>query len=1102
MYAQTKLIDSVRSFSPGRDKWVAKPAEALPKKVTVLFETGSTAVLDMKNPRAVVWVKLLDLHQRHARPVYVEIDPESNVITQLLLPQPARVMDITPRGEGDVDVTFFTSEAPHYLRRENPDFGKMLEALQTARDNRRTVLVTSTWDDGEIIDVRSLPESMKMGSSNPPPAAPPDPPVTPQRAQELFDEMSAKSCDACNASCSSHPHCIPFKYPYDGCYARAHEMCRLMIAEGESPEKVWIYGSLHVPTSNWYECDIDWSWHVAPTLMVSTPGAPPEGEKYVIDPSLCTAPVTVADWQALQNPGATLRYSTWEPFWSDWWDYPEADWASEGITDPTFSQTDYYLELKCQLLQQECVDHGPPPYQCPIVKSCHIITDRNTFSESEIASMLHPPNVEANIEAAFYVVVDGFRPSDFGITAATFSGVPSVKPDLTILPNVTQMSVSSVSLDADYPLYLNRRQRLTWTYKVTFTGTNGFNFAGDVETVALSASISTISSSPSTVSDSATIYLIKQPNPYEIDGETSWLSTDLRVFQILAGQSKFGVPMGSDPLAFIQQVIENLNSGNTGGQTFENDISVDQQTSRLELSEKVGGTAVYNFAVARVRYRSLVAPTEDVRVFFRLIPWATTSVSYNQAAAYRRDTSGGKVIPLLGLEGNDTSSIPCFAKSRIDSALVSMTTQDDPLNVKDIPADAGGNEVVRYFGCWLDINQATPRFPVQPSPIDGPYASGMISVQDHVRGEHQCLVAEIAFDLAPIQSGAIPASSDKLAQRNLAIVESANPGISLSRRIPQTFEIRPSGSVLEHDELMIDWGDIPVGSVATLYLPGIDINRVLSLATRRYRTHRLIRIDENTLKFDAGGITYLPIPVSEGSYPGLLTVDLPEGIKKGQVFRIVVRQVIAEQQRISVTHRVEEPPHIWRHITGSFQLTIPVRDKADILPRQQRLLSNLRWIERAIPAKDRWSPVFSRYVTQIADRVDGLGGDSKKVGASPSGEWRQARTRCGALAGITALLTAGLFVAIGVLTGGLTGISAAVLVLLIGAVYLWRKNCRPGPCHVLRALLVGAGIGAVILGVLALIVSSNAQLIGAFIAAAAATVIAAILSWRMDCFRR
>ena len=53
-------------------------------------------------------------------------------------------------------------------------------------------------------------------------------------------------------------------------------------------------------------------------------------------------------------------------------------------------------------------------------------------------------------------------------------------------------------------------------------------------------------------------------------------------------------------------------------------------------------------------------------------------------------------------------------------------------NRKDIEG-GGAQEVHTYFGCWLDINQETPEFEE-----DGE----MKSVQEILKGEHQCLVAE------------------------------------------------------------------------------------------------------------------------------------------------------------------------------------------------------------------------------------------------------------------------------------------------------------------------------------------------------------------------
>ena len=59
------------------------------------------------------------------------------------------------------------------------------------------------------------------------------------RAQQVFDAMAATTCNPLTVP----PPCIPFMYPDDGCWGRAHEMCRLMINMGVKPAKVWIDAS-------------------------------------------------------------------------------------------------------------------------------------------------------------------------------------------------------------------------------------------------------------------------------------------------------------------------------------------------------------------------------------------------------------------------------------------------------------------------------------------------------------------------------------------------------------------------------------------------------------------------------------------------------------------------------------------------------------------------------------------------------------------------------------------------------------------------------------------------------------------------------------------
>ncbi|HEY2661963.1 MAG TPA: hypothetical protein VGI79_19745 [Caulobacteraceae bacterium] len=639
-----------------------------------------------------------------------------------------------------------------------------------------------------------------------------------------------------------------------------------------------------------------------------------------------------------------------------------------------------------------------------LLPACSVILDRSTFGRDEVDAFLHAPVPQtAQFDAALYVAVDGFTATELGISAASFTGVPNVTPGFSFAPGLSALTVTATSLSAPDQGSLDIIQRFTWVCRVSFTNDLDFpTTAGGVVPVTLTATLSS-------VSGSADIQLVDEPNPYELDGSTSWLSTDLRVFQIRAGDSRFGETMGGTPAdgpAFAQNIIARLNAGNTAGQSFD-DISTDETASGLELSEQVSGVRVFNFAVAKVRYRSLAADANNVRVFFRLFPASTTSTAYDPATTYRRGGQGGAIVPKLGLVGGETTTIPCFATPRIDSSTQGMDSQTDPPNDRTMTHDGSGAEIVAYYGCWLDINQPSqPQFPIAPpAPIDGPYASGRQTIQDLIRNAHQCLTAEVSLDgVTLLHGGDTPGSSDKLAQRNLSIVASDNPGGLASHRVPNTFEIKPSllnrkqGSDL--DELLLDWGKTPVGSEATLYMPGVNARQILDTANRRYVKHRLTAPDDHTLKCPAEGVTYVPIPQGTGAnYAGLLTVDLPATVRKGEVYKIVARQI-----GDAFGPRIEAPPPIgspvaanageaqqereeirWRKVNGAFQLTIPVRTKDVILEPEERLLGVLKWIGKSIPGTNRWSPVFDRYVDVVADRVRALGGDPDKIAPSPSG---------------------------------------------------------------------------------------------------------------------
>jgi L-lysine epsilon oxidase-like protein len=661
-----------------------------------------------------------------------------------------------------------------------------------------------------------------------------------------------------------------------------------------------------------------------------------------------------------------------------------------------------------------------------VCKDAFIITDRNTFGKDEIDAMLTAAN-PAIIDAAFYVVVEGFTPGELEITNANpapgdpqFAKAPAIAPAAP----VTGMSFQPTALKCENDtLPANIAQRFTFFYQVRFTGTGAFPV--EHQDYPITATIKGLSAQ-------ATLTLTTQPNPFMLDGPISWLSTDVRVFQIRAGDPMPllpGVTMGNTPddaYTFIQTVIKQLPKHPDAFQS----ISQDETASKLELSEKVGTVPVFNFALCRVRYFAKLNPATAVRVFFRLFQTASTGTNYEPATTYKQGAHPGTKIPVLGVQGGELVTIPCFAEKRINVAdpAQSLNAQNDTTNVQNILPDATGKEVDAYFGCWLDINQpGQALFPIQPASPFGPFppSPDNRSIRDLVRGLHQCLVAEIAFEGDPISIGVSPASSDKLAQRNLAIVPSDNPGSAASHRVQHTFDIKPTRATLtadeRHDELMIDWGTTPRGSLATIYLPQVKMSEVLELAGRNFNLQTLQRVDDHTVQCKTGGVTYVPIPQGVSSIAGLLTVDLPAAVRKGQVFKIVVRQVTTgpvsappsiSQAVLREAIRVREeraataatgafiaaPTDTFqsatavglprrgnaRRVLGAFQITVPVRTADTILPDEQRGLAITRAILRTIPDENRWNLPFRRYVTQIADRVDALGGDSRADGGSPA----------------------------------------------------------------------------------------------------------------------
>ncbi|HEY6393396.1 MAG TPA: hypothetical protein VIX89_19090 [Bryobacteraceae bacterium] len=150
------VVDSVSSLSSSvtevRTARSLKPSSPL---VTVTFQSGQSGLLDMNVPRAVVWAEVLHSMREANHPAYVEIDPETKYITELLQPLEVQVGEIKETASG-VEVELIISHARHYLQRTRPNFRDLLNELKAAQKQGTKVLVTETLDDHQIIDVRPL----------------------------------------------------------------------------------------------------------------------------------------------------------------------------------------------------------------------------------------------------------------------------------------------------------------------------------------------------------------------------------------------------------------------------------------------------------------------------------------------------------------------------------------------------------------------------------------------------------------------------------------------------------------------------------------------------------------------------------------------------------------------------------------------------------------------------------------------------------------------------------------------------------------------------------------------------------------------------------
>ncbi len=119
------------------------------------------------------------------------------------------------------------------------------------------------------------------------------PPPFPENADGMRKSVTAAEAAAIFDTLASDKN-IAFRYGYDGCYARAHIMCRDLFAMNIVPKKAWALEDNELLVVRLGKQKLEWSFHVAPVVTVEFPDG--KNQDMVFDPSLFDGPVTLKQW--------------------------------------------------------------------------------------------------------------------------------------------------------------------------------------------------------------------------------------------------------------------------------------------------------------------------------------------------------------------------------------------------------------------------------------------------------------------------------------------------------------------------------------------------------------------------------------------------------------------------------------------------------------------------------------------------------------------------------------------------------------------------------------------------------------------------------------
>lgn len=215
---------------------------------------------------------------------------------KLLIP-----VKITSEGETSKIATMFSHRFYHIANSQENQ--KHLELIQSAIENEWLLMMLFSPNTDEIIFVQRASQEQETAfrSKFTQTITENETPLKPiieneEKLNELITKIKNEACSFTKA----YP-CIPFNYPVDGCYARAHKMRQILAQNGYDCQKIFIYGDLNARydaiTPERGGCCVAWSYHTS--VLVKFKDDNQQVTQRIIDLSFSEKALLVETWKGL-----------------------------------------------------------------------------------------------------------------------------------------------------------------------------------------------------------------------------------------------------------------------------------------------------------------------------------------------------------------------------------------------------------------------------------------------------------------------------------------------------------------------------------------------------------------------------------------------------------------------------------------------------------------------------------------------------------------------------------------------------------------------------------------------------------------------------------